>query len=265
LHHVVSLEGFANTTESSLTDLRDLFPNLEKLTLNRSVIPSFRDIGCNFRKLRVLSLEGCSISSLNGISTLSPCLEELYLGNNDIEDISDVMGIERLRVLHLGNNRICDMASLGFLSCCENLRVLTLSGNVVAVRNPREYKKAVLDIIPQLELLDAKDPKPEMPPPPSHAPIRRQIASGAKQSKDAPDIIAEPSGEGDQMVMTEQLCDFIQIRPPSADEFSYEEALGELDIQSSRSSAKGRAAIVRPKVPARRGPRPASTIGDRQA
>jgi hypothetical protein len=149
---VRSLEATLDASDSSLAFMGDLFPNLAKLRLNNSVIPSLRDIGCTLTSLRFLSIANSGIVSLDGISTISRCLEELHLAFNAIKDVSYLLGMHRLKILDLEGNQVGDVASVELLGCCTGLRSLTLSGNPVAKVDG--YAEIVAKHIPNLEYLD---------------------------------------------------------------------------------------------------------------
>jgi hypothetical protein len=72
---LTSLEALADTREVSLTALGEQFPSLEKFRLNNSIIPTVRDIGCAFLKLRFLWLPRCGLTSLDGITTIARILK----------------------------------------------------------------------------------------------------------------------------------------------------------------------------------------------
>ena len=166
--HVISLEAHVDTTELSLSFLGETFPNLRKLRLNNSKIPTIRDIGCTFSHLQFLSLARCNIESLDGIGTISKNLEELYLAFNKIKDCCDLMGLENLKILDLEDNLIDDLKQIEVLSLCPKLKAVTLAGNPSAINDP-EYRKHVEQILPQLTYLDEKRLKPKSRPPSSSA------------------------------------------------------------------------------------------------
>lgn len=151
IEKVLSVEAIVNTTKLSLSALGDFFINLQKLRLDNSTITTVRDIGCTFKNLRYLSLNNCGITSLNGISTLSQNIEELYLQKNLIKDVSDLMGMEQLRILDLTDNQIADAANLQFLSCCSNLKMLYFGGNP-AIKNPN-FQDDSQKFAPQLNII----------------------------------------------------------------------------------------------------------------
>lgn len=158
---IKTLEAFADTSEMSLTYLGDFFPKLEKLRLNNSIIPSMRDISSSLINLRFLSLAHCKLTNLDGIATISPKLEELYLAFNKITDIYELMSLNRLKVLDLEHNRIPDIDSVSFLNSCQKLKALTLIGNPCS--NSNTYRKEVMDKMPQIIYLDEKRLRPKTP------------------------------------------------------------------------------------------------------
>ena len=166
--HVISLEAHVDTTELSLSFLGETFPNLRKLRLNNSKIPTIRDIGCTFSNLQFLSLARCNIESLDGIGTISKNLEELYLAFNKIKDCCDLMGLDNLKILDLEDNLIDDLKQIEVLSLCPKLKAVTLAGNPSAKEDP-EYRKHVEQILPQLTYLDEKRLKPKSRPPSSNS------------------------------------------------------------------------------------------------
>jgi hypothetical protein len=260
---VVSLVGVSDTTEASLDGLMDMFRNIRKLRLDNSVITSMRDIGSGFLSLRFVSLASCGISSLDGISALSPCLEELYLPFNWIEDVSDLMGMDSLRVLDLRSNRISDISGVAFLTCCENLKVLTLAANPLAMEDPYEYKKKVLELVPNLEYLDEQKPKLGPPPPDAGPSIRRQIAGKAKQKQTIRE--PEPIQECNQVHMPFEMEedgyeDYFMGMSSSDNEL----VLSDLPCTSHSTGKSARGVIFVPRI-SKKGRRPHSSVADKEA
>ena len=62
-----------------------------------SHVPSVRDLGTSFSRLRVLWLSRSGVRELDGISSFSSVVE-LYLSFNDITDLSPLGGCDRLEV-----------------------------------------------------------------------------------------------------------------------------------------------------------------------
>jgi hypothetical protein len=176
---------------------------------------SVRDIGCRLASLRFLSLANCGITSLGGIFTISHNVEELHLAFNAITDVSDLMGMDKLRVLDLEGNQITDITTIQFLSCCSNLVSLTLAGNP-AVQNLDGYVRIVSGLIPNLVYLDERrvkgrkklvvrrEEKENPITPPIQAPSARR-----PRCKHAPE-------NANEAVITELITDKADARPPSA-------------------------------------------------
>ncbi|OHT17580.1 hypothetical protein TRFO_00829 [Tritrichomonas foetus] len=158
---LVSLEAKVDTRDFTLSFLGDTFPNIKKLRLNNSIIPSVRDIGCTLVNLRFLSLARCNISSLDGIATISQNLEELYLAFNKIPDVCDLMGMEKLKIVDLEDNLITNLDNIEILNLCTGLRALTMAGNPAA--EVPDYREKVAKLLPQLIYLDEKRIKPKTP------------------------------------------------------------------------------------------------------
>ena len=154
LDSVTKLELSVDTTEQSINRLGELCPNLRQLKLNDSQLCSFRDLGTNLRNLRILWLSRSGITDLDGITVLE-LLEELYVSFNDIEDLSPLSVHDTLSVLDLEANNVDDVDQLETLSTCPMLMSLNLEGNPIdAVPH---YRRVVVTIIPQLELVDDED------------------------------------------------------------------------------------------------------------
>jgi hypothetical protein len=241
---VKSVEARVNTRDSSLSILGDIFPRLEKLRLTNSKLVSVRDIGCHLASLRFLSLANCGITSLSGIFTISHNVEELHLAFNAIRDVSDLMGMDRLRILDLEGNQITDITNIRFLSTCQNLMSLTLAGNP-AVQPAHHYARIVGEYLPNLMYLDEKrihgrkkvivrrDEKEKPVAPPGQEPALRRPRR--KQSKE----------NANEAVITELIADKVDGRPPSA-----RGQVLKAGLRPSASQANGErpvAPIVRPK------------------
>lgn len=216
---VHTFECQVDTTESSISFVGDRFPNLRKLKLNNSIIPNMRDIGCRFTNLRFLSLARCGITSLNGISTISKVLEELYLAFNKIDDCSELVGMDSLIVIDLEENNISDLSNIEFLSTCSNLQSLTLAGNP-CVDDPETYRSKVRDLLPKLRYLDEKrlQPKEERPNP-RRARIRNEITYKKIQPKEPEtDKTQSNNKEADKTQAKESTAEKIQTKQSEEDQ-----------------------------------------------
>ncbi|OHT06007.1 hypothetical protein TRFO_26080 [Tritrichomonas foetus] len=147
-----SFQAVADTRDMSLAYLGDTFPGLQRLHLNNSIISSIRDLRSNLPNLVVLSLAHCGLSELDGISTISGKLQELYLAFNKIEDVSELLGMTSLKILDLESNLIPYVEDVEILKCLTRLRNLTLRGN--GCEEHPEYRKEIKRLIPKLVYLD---------------------------------------------------------------------------------------------------------------
>lgn len=98
LDKVNYLELSINTADRSVEVLGDYLPNLQQLRLHQSRVQSFRDFGTSLRNLRILWVNRCGITELDGIGSLIG-LHELYLAFNDIRDIGPIAMHDELQVL----------------------------------------------------------------------------------------------------------------------------------------------------------------------
>jgi hypothetical protein len=152
LKKLKSLRAVADASSMSLSFLADLFPALQILRLNHSQIPSIRDLGMQLSSLRLISLEHCGLTSLNGISAICPRVEEVYVGFNMIDDLSELIGLGSLCVLNIESNQIVSLQSVELLNCCKKLRGLVLRGNMA--ESTEDYRAEVKRLLPRLRSLD---------------------------------------------------------------------------------------------------------------
>jgi hypothetical protein len=245
LSGVTSLAAVADTRDGSLSYLADILPNLTKLRLNNSRISSIRDIGCRLSSLRILSLANCGLTSLNGVSTLSRNLEELHLAFNAIADVSDLMGMDRLRVLDLEGGQISNLQNLRFLTRCTALTALTLARNPAA-RDFEDYARAVSELVPNLVYLDerrirgrtgAGDPENAVPVAPP--------AEGAGEPR-ARRRTTKRTGENEESVVSELIAEKAEARPPSARGMSIRAKIREARA-GNQIGERPAAKIIRPR------------------
>lgn len=97
LENTVQLSLRIDTSKQSVSNIGNLLPNLRELCLDSSSIASIRDLGIALKRLKVLSMNDCAISELDGISALSS-LEILLLKSNSISDISPLAMHDNLKV-----------------------------------------------------------------------------------------------------------------------------------------------------------------------
>jgi hypothetical protein len=201
----------------TLSVLGGFFPHLEKLRLNNSLISSVRDISSSLSNLRYLWLAHCGLQSLDGISTISERLEELYLAFNRLTDLNELIGMSNLRVLDLEDNQIPDLAECEILQCCSSLKALTLAGNPGS--SVPAYRDRIHALLPQLTYLDEKRIKPKQESPRVRiAPIELPCEEFGKIPKGEKCGVKPQSSEEvcRDAAVSELVLDIAEERPPTA-------------------------------------------------
>jgi len=84
--------------KQSVEVIGEMLPSLQQLTLDSSMLYSFRDLGTSLHSLQVLSVARSGITDLDGIGALA-CLQQLYAQHNRIADISPLSMHEELQVV----------------------------------------------------------------------------------------------------------------------------------------------------------------------
>ena len=152
LKEVRTLDLNVDCTDESLQALGELMPNLERLKLSGSTIPSCRDLGTRLTTLKVIWLSRCRLTSLDGIGALKS-LKELYAAFNDIDDLTALAFHDAIEVIDLDGNLISDLRQVEQLGTCAALHTLSLESNPVAGVSS-EYRQIVATLVPTLEVLD---------------------------------------------------------------------------------------------------------------
>ena len=148
---VSALSFSVDTSENSLSDLGHRLPALKQLRLDGSNIATMRDLGTGLSGLRILWLARSNLRELEGFGSLT-ALSELYLAFNEVEDLSPLMGAERVQVLDLEGNAVDDPAQVHYLTGCDELSSLTLEGNPIA--EAVDYRSKIVQVLPQLSVFD---------------------------------------------------------------------------------------------------------------
>jgi len=178
LARLKSLSAKADANAMSLAYLGDMFPRVQVLRLDNSVIPSIRELSTELSFLRTLSLTHCGLTELDGIQAVCQKVQELYLGFNQIDNLSELLGLHSLKVLSVEHNRIPYVEDVEILKCCRSLKRLVLRGNG-AEEHP-EYRAEIKRLVPRLVWLDdvrfgcedvPSKPEPEPEPAPALAPL----------------------------------------------------------------------------------------------
>ena len=110
----------------------------------------------NIESIKTLNLWGLKLSDISILCEL-PLLETISLSNNQIKDISVFKQMKNIKELYLADNQITDINQIENLKNCKKLEKLVLKGNPI-FNNPN-YIKKILEILPNLIIIDEKDTK----------------------------------------------------------------------------------------------------------
>ena len=110
----------------------------------------------NPESIKQLNLWGLQVSDISILSKL-PLLETISLSMNQIKDISIFKNMKNIKELYLSDNQISDFAQVENLKNCQKLEKLVLKGNPII--NEPGYPKQIIEILPQLKILDEKEIK----------------------------------------------------------------------------------------------------------
>lgn len=110
----------------------------------------------NPESIKQLNLWGLQVSDISILSKL-PLLETLSLSMNHIKDISIFKNMKNIKELYLSDNQISDFSQIENLKNCQKLEKLVLKGNPII--NEPGYPKKIIEILPQLKILDEKEIK----------------------------------------------------------------------------------------------------------
>ena len=106
--------------------------------------------------IKQLNLWGLQVSDISILSKL-PLLETISLSMNHIKDISIFKNMKNIKELYLSDNQISDFGQIENLKNCQKLEKLVLKGN--PINNEPGYPKKIIEILPQLKILDEKEIK----------------------------------------------------------------------------------------------------------
>jgi len=117
-----------------------------------------------FSNLRLLTLNGCGLTTLEGFPTL-PRLQRLELSDNNLSDGLEALqeaGLVHLKFLSLAGNKFGTLDALEPLASLPNLRDLDMF--TCAVTELPDYRTKLFDMLPVLKYLDGFDAEDEEKP-----------------------------------------------------------------------------------------------------
>lgn len=127
-----NLIDLKNFTYLEKVVIRDIFVNREMLN-NICKLKNLRRISfynCNISDLRILTeanicelvIDGCVFEDIVVLNNMD-CLEDLYLDNNEVVDLKDLVIIRRLKKLSLSNVKIVNSEQFIYMNEIESLRI----------------------------------------------------------------------------------------------------------------------------------------------
>ncbi|XP_047023405.1 leucine-rich repeat-containing protein 56 [Helicoverpa zea] len=227
-----------------LRRLHVLSPRLRNLTLDGSALSSLRDLGIGLVHLKILSINRCGLSTLDGVWGLG-ALRELYAAGNRLHDLQPLAALQKLHTLNLADNPISDSGRLWTLGVCGALRKLTLTGTPAA--DDMDYRSRVAAALPMLLYLDDR---------PLHTDIEYDsegIFGAASSSSDS-----EDEDEPDLLLKeTEPLPAEPEPMPStSQDDFTHHDQVGDGNFGSPECDFSRRRLRRRPATTENAGVRP---------
>ena len=122
--------------------------NLIYLKLNDSFIQSIKDLGTNFKNLKIIQINNCQLKDLDGLICFQH-LEVFEAKNNQISDLIELEMCISLKKLDLENNLIENVQNIYFLSSLDRLIYLNLLKNPI-----QNYEEKIKNLLPNLKELN---------------------------------------------------------------------------------------------------------------
>ncbi len=124
------------------------------MAFSRKLTLDFIKLKTNLSKtnqIKTLNLWGNDFEDISILSEL-PKLEVVSLSVNHIKNLEVFQKLENLKELYLRQNLIDNFDQIKYLEKCHNLSILALKDNPITLLP--DYKKKIIEILPQLKKLD---------------------------------------------------------------------------------------------------------------
>ncbi|XP_066154592.1 dynein axonemal light chain 1 isoform X2 [Euwallacea fornicatus] len=185
--------------ELALQQLGIHLPSLRELVLDGSIISSLRDLGHGLRSLKILRVNRCRLSCIDGVLGFES-LEELHAADNSIKDLSPCAFLSNLKVLDIRRNSLRNFGSVSFLNLCPLLAEISIEGNEVTERYP-DFIRILGAMLENLSKVDGE-------------PLTRDSRSESR-AEGVTEILLESSSDSDESVVaTEAFSIARQLRVP---------------------------------------------------
>lgn len=110
------------------------------------------------RNLKILSLGRNNLKFLTGLDGVADTLEQLWISYNNIEKLTGIEKLQKLKIVYASNNKIKDWGEVARLSTLPLLEGLLIKGNPVRREDmsDEQYVNEVKKRVPQLKILDGE-------------------------------------------------------------------------------------------------------------
>ncbi|XP_057662239.1 leucine-rich repeat-containing protein 56 [Diorhabda carinulata] len=137
--------------ETTLQYLNLYTPALRELTLDGSCVSSLRDLGYGLRNLKILKVNRCGLTCIDGVFGFEQ-LQELYVADNEITTLAPCAFLNSIKVLDVRRNMI-SLDDISFIKFCDNIEELYVEGNPGILMN-HAFREIIQHRLPQLYILD---------------------------------------------------------------------------------------------------------------
>jgi len=110
----------------------------------------------NLQKLEILSIGRNNIKSILPLDVVANSLQQLWISYNQIEKLTGVTVLKKLRTLYISNNKIKDWVEMERLAELPDLEDLHFVGNPLEEKMTKEgtWRNEVARLLPKLKKLD---------------------------------------------------------------------------------------------------------------
>ena len=99
LNNIESIKLQINSNYQSVSDISLHLTGLHTLILDGSILQTIRDFGNQFHCLQFLSVNECGLTDLEGIASL-PSLRELHAADNRISELAAIGFLDYIEVIY---------------------------------------------------------------------------------------------------------------------------------------------------------------------
>ncbi len=132
------------------------------LSLSTNAIDKIGNLS-GLHSLKILSLGRNQLKKIEGVADVANTLEELWISYNNIERLTGVSVLKKLRVLYMSNNKVDKWSEFERLQELTNLEELLFTGNPLEEAHSKQgnWRIEVIKRLPKLKKLDGEPIKEE--------------------------------------------------------------------------------------------------------